>query len=93
MKAGARFGMYFLSYEVRNTLCTCSSSIGRSSQQITEFNLSLNKYGTIYLGLNLARNPIYFALMFHLDFFASTSTTSIAESLMLSSNVNVDRRS
>jgi len=53
----------------------------------------VNLYGTIYLGLNLARNQIYFALMFHVDFFANTTTTSTTESSMLSSNVNVDHRS
>jgi len=50
--------MYFLSCEMWDTLCTCLSYIGRSNQQAMGFNLSINLYGPMNLGLNLAPSSI-----------------------------------
>ena len=45
--------MYFLSYEIWNTLCMCPSSTGRFSRWCAGFNFRMTSYGQIYLRLNL----------------------------------------
>ena len=45
MTAWSGYEMYCLSCEVRNTLCTCSIYIGRSSRPAIQFDLSINWHG------------------------------------------------
>ena len=54
MRAWLGSEVYCLSCEVTKMLCTSLSYIGRSSRQAMEFNISINLYGPIDLGLNLA---------------------------------------